>query len=98
MSEEPAIYEVFRREKVGGPMVHAGSVAAPSPDLALIYAREVYGRRGESQALWVAPRAAFQLLEDHDLLHPALERSYRSVAGYRMRDKRQRAEQTRGTE
>jgi ring-1,2-phenylacetyl-CoA epoxidase subunit PaaB len=92
MDESP-IYEIFRREKPGGPMVHAGSVAAPSPELALIYAREVYGRRGESQALWVAPRAAFQLLEDHDLLHPALDRSYRTVGGYRMRDKRQRAEE-----
>lgn len=91
----PAVYEVFRREKPGAPMVHAGSVAAASPDLALIYAREVYGRRGESMALWVAPRAAFQLLDDHDLLHPALDRTYRTVEGYRMRDKLQKAKHER---
>ena len=48
MSNEPTVYEVFRREKAGAPMVHTGSVAATSPDLALIYAKEVYGRRGES--------------------------------------------------
>ena len=48
-SPEPRVYEVFRREKVGGPMVHAGSVTATSDDLALIYARESFGRRGESQ-------------------------------------------------
>ncbi len=81
------VYEVFSRQKEGGPMIHAGSVTAEGPDLALIYAREVYGRRGESLALWVAPRDAFQMLEDSDLLRPALDRSYRMVEGYRMREK-----------
>jgi ring-1,2-phenylacetyl-CoA epoxidase subunit PaaB len=87
MANEPPVYEVFRREKVGAPMVHTGSVVASSPDLALIYAKEVYGRRGESSALWVAPREAFQVLDDADILHPALSRTYRLVEGYRMRDK-----------
>lgn len=81
------VYEVFRREKPGAPMVHAGNVVAPSPELAIIYAREVYGRRGESSALWVAPREAFLVMDDSDLLHPALERTYRLVEGYRLRDK-----------
>ena len=88
-SPQPHVYEVFRREKDGAPMLHAGSVTAASPDLALIYAREVYGRRGESSLLWVAPRTAFQVLDDGDMLHPALGRSYRLVEGYRMRDKLQ---------
>ena len=89
MTADPTVYEVFRRDKPGAPMVHAGSVAAPSPELALIYAREIFGRRGESAALWVAPRDAFQLLDDQDLLRPVLDRSHRNVEGYRMRDKRQ---------
>src|SRR5206468_989624 len=87
MSTEPAIYEVFRREKEGTPMVHAGSVSAASADLALIYAKEIYGRRGESSVLWIAPRAAFQVLDDGDILHPVLGRAYRLVEGYRMREK-----------
>jgi ring-1,2-phenylacetyl-CoA epoxidase subunit PaaB len=86
-SPRSQVYEVFRREKMGAAMVHAGSVTATSDDLALIYAREVYGRRGESQALWVVPRAAVQVLDDADLLSPAIERPYRSVDGYRMREK-----------
>ncbi len=81
------VYEVFRREKENAPMVHAGSVTAASPDLALIYAKEVYGRRGESSVLWVAPREAFQVLDDSDILHPVLGRAYRLVEGYRMREK-----------
>jgi ring-1,2-phenylacetyl-CoA epoxidase subunit PaaB len=87
MSIEPAVYEVFRREKEGAPMVHAGSVSATSADLALIYAKEIYGRRGESSVLWIAPRAAFQVLDDGDILHPVLGRAYRLVEGYRMREK-----------
>jgi ring-1,2-phenylacetyl-CoA epoxidase subunit PaaB len=89
MSEQPEVWEVFRREREGAPMVHAGNVSAASADLALIFAREVYGRRGESSVLWVAPREAFVALEDADLLHPGLDRSYRLVDGYRMRDKLQ---------
>ena len=85
--DEPTIYEVFRREQDNAPMVHAGTVAAASPDLALIYAKEIYGRRGESSVLWVAPREAFQVLDDGDILHPVLGRSYRLVEGYRMREK-----------
>lgn len=88
-SRDQSIYEVFRREKPGAPMVHAGSIAAASADLALIYAKEVYGRRGESSVLWVAPRAAFQVFDDGEMLHPALGRAYRLVEGYRMREKLQ---------
>ncbi|HEU5098152.1 MAG TPA: hypothetical protein VFU22_03840 [Roseiflexaceae bacterium] len=80
-------YEVFRREKAGALMVHAGSVTADCPELALIYARESFGRRGESQALWVVPRAAVSELDDADILSPALDRAYRGVEGYRMREK-----------
>ena len=42
----------------GSPMQHAGSIAAPDERFAEIYAREQYGRRGESEALWLVPRDA----------------------------------------
>ena len=50
------VYEVFRRERQGQPFQHAGSVTAPDPRFAEIYAREQYGRRQESIALWLVPR------------------------------------------
>ena len=87
MTTEPEVYEVFRRAQAGAPMIHAGTVTAAGPDLALIYARESFGRRGESHALWIVPRAALIEIDDADMLTPALDRSYRSVEGYRMRDK-----------
>ena len=52
------IYEVFRQERKGQPFQHAGSVEAGDDAFADVYAREQYGRRGESTALWIVPRSA----------------------------------------
>ena len=51
------IWEVFRQEKEGDPMRHGGSVMAPDAQLAVHYAREMYGRRQESVRLWVVRRS-----------------------------------------
>ena len=60
--QEP--WEVFRQEKEGDPMTHGGSVLAPDAELALHYAREMYGRRQESVRLWVVRRADIGVLDD----------------------------------
>lgn len=78
-----SIYEVFRQEEPGGPMVHAGQVQAPNDDLAPQYAREGYSRRGETVRLWVVPRSAVLELTDPDILRPAFDRSYKSGKGFR---------------
>ena len=81
------VFEVFRQEREGKPMEHAGNLLAPDADLAQLYAREFYARRQESVRLWVVPRVAIREIVDNDLLRPpAVDRSYRSVAGYRVRD------------
>ena len=80
-------WEVFRREKDGDPMRHGGSVMAPDAELAVHYARELYGRRQESDRLWVVRRADIHDLVDPDLLQPPLDRSYKKPGGYVMRDK-----------
>jgi ring-1,2-phenylacetyl-CoA epoxidase subunit PaaB len=80
-------WEVFRQEKEGDPMVHGGSVMAPDAELALHYAREMFGRRGESIRLWVVRRADVNVLDDPDLLQPPLDRSFKKPGGYVMRDK-----------
>jgi len=77
-------YEVFRRERHAEPLEHAGSIEAPDDALALVYARQVFGRRGESDLLWVVPREAV-------LVTPGPERSfdpdYRRVDGYSIKGK-----------
>lgn len=80
-------WEVFRREKDGDPMRHGGSVMAPDAQLALDYARELFGRRQESVRLWVVRRADILDLDDPDLLQPPLDRSFKKPGGYVMRDK-----------
>jgi ring-1,2-phenylacetyl-CoA epoxidase subunit PaaB len=90
-------FEVFRQEKDGDPMRHGGNVLAPDPELALHYAREMFGRRGESVRLWVVRRADINVLEDLDLLQPPLDRSFKKPGGYVMRDKLAAARDRAGT-
>ena len=86
------IYEVFRQERRGQPFQHAGSLAAPDERFAEIYAREQYGRRQESVALWLVPRAA---VSEIDEFPDEFDLKYRRVDGYsiktRLREARERA-------
>jgi phenylacetate-CoA oxygenase PaaH subunit len=81
------VFEVFRQEKDGDPMRHAGNVVAPDIELATHYAREFYSRRQESVRLWIVPRGQITDLTDPDLLQPPLDRSFKKPGGYVMRDK-----------
>ncbi len=87
------IFEVFRREREGAAMQHAGSVAAPDERFAEIYAREQYGRRGESQALWLVPRQAIgeigEFVDEFDL-------KYRRVDGYSIKERLREARAAAG--
>ena len=96
---DPGVWEVFRQEKDGDPMRHAGNVRAPDRELAMHFARELYSRRQESVRLWVVPRTEITDLSDPDLLQPPLDRSFKKPGGYVMRDKleiaKQRAKENR---
>jgi phenylacetate-CoA oxygenase PaaH subunit len=88
------LWEVFRRERKGQPFQHAGSLPAPDRGFAEVYAREQYGRRGESVALWVVPRDA--VLEIDDFVDE-LERNYHRVDGYPLKEKLKEARARAGT-
>jgi ring-1,2-phenylacetyl-CoA epoxidase subunit PaaB len=88
------IYEVFRQERKGQPFQHAGSVAAPDEAFAEIYAREQYGRRQESVALWLVPReTVHQIAEFPD----EFEMKYRRVDGYSIKARLAEARERAGT-
>ena len=91
-------WEVFQQQKDGDPMRHGGNVMAPDAELAMHYAREMFGRRQESTRLWVVRRADIGVVEDHDLLDPPLDRSVKKPGGYVMRDKLAAARERAGTE
>jgi phenylacetate-CoA oxygenase PaaH subunit len=88
------IYEVFRQERKGQPFAHAGSVFAPDPAFADVYAREQYGRRGESVALWIVPRDAIASVAEFP---DELERNYHRVDGYSIKAKLKEARERAGT-
>ena len=92
MTDGGHVYEVFRQERRGQPFEHAGSVAAPDSEFAEAWAREQYGRRGESVALWLVPREAIHTV---DTWADEFELKYRRVDGYsikaRLKEARERA-------
>jgi ring-1,2-phenylacetyl-CoA epoxidase subunit PaaB len=89
-----AIYEVFRQERKGQPFQHAGSVAAPNERFAEIYAREQYGRRQESVALWLVPREAVKEIGEFP---DEFEMKYRRVDGYSIKQRLREAREKAGT-
>jgi len=88
------IYEVFRQERKGQAFQHAVSVEAPDEQFAEAYAREQYGRRGESAALWVVEREAIHPIED---FVDELNRNYHRVDGYPLKQKLKEARERAGT-
>ena len=88
------IFEVFRQERKGQPFQHAGSVSAPDERFAEIYAREQYGRRQESVALWLVPRAAVHEIAEFP---DEFEMKYRRVDGYSIKARLREAREKAGT-
>ena len=87
------IYEVFRQERKGQPLQHAGTVTAPNERFAEIYAREQYGRRQESVALWLVPRDVSAIDEFPD----EFDLKYRRVDGYSIKARLRAAREKAGT-
>lgn len=87
------VFEVFRRERAGAPMQHAGAIVAPDRRFAEVYAREQYGRRGESTALWLVPREAVDEIED---FVDEFDLKYRRVDGYSIKERLKEARAAAG--
>jgi phenylacetate-CoA oxygenase PaaH subunit len=88
------IFEVFRQERKGQPFQHAGTVTAADEAFAEIYAREQYGRRQESVALWLVPREAVNEVEEFP---DEFEMKYRRVDGYSIKARLREAREKAGT-
>ena len=88
------IWEVFRQERKGQPFQHAGSLSAPDEAFAEAFAREQYGRRQESEALWVVPREAIHEIHDFP---DELNKTYHRVDGYSIKVKLREARERAGT-
>ena len=83
-------FEVFVQSKTGGHHAHVGSVHAPTPEMAMSYAKEQYGRRGQTLNIWIVETSNIQVLDqsDSDFFETVPEKGYREVAAYaKIRDK-----------
>ncbi|MBD0290818.1 MAG: phenylacetic acid degradation protein PaaB [Thermoleophilia bacterium] len=90
------VWEVFRQEREGAPFQHGGALEAPNAAFAETYAREFYGRRAESFALWIVPRKAIVEIGDPSVT-PVFDRDYRRVDGYSLKVKLREARARAGT-
>ena len=90
------IWEVFRQEREGALFQHGGSLEAPNVVFAEAYAREFYGRRAESFALWIVPREAVHEVRE-TYIADVFDRDYRRVDGYSLKVKLREARERAGT-
>lgn len=84
-----ATYEVFHQAKRGKFHSHVGSLHAPDAEMALIFAKEQYGRRGVCVNLWVVKTSdifAFHQ-EDEDMFATLPEKQHREAGIYKVRDR-----------
>jgi ring-1,2-phenylacetyl-CoA epoxidase subunit PaaB len=79
-------YEVFHQEARGEHAVHVGSLHAPNPEMALLFAKEQYARRAKCVSLWVVRTADIHVIgvEDSDVFETTPEKDYREAKGYRV--------------
>jgi ring-1,2-phenylacetyl-CoA epoxidase subunit PaaB len=82
-------YQVFHQKKRGDKHLFVGVVHAPSDELAMVFAKEQYGRRGETTNLWVVNTRHVLALEyeDADIFATTTEKLYRDPAGFKVNDK-----------
>ncbi len=62
-----AVYEVFLKKAGKDPITHAGSLNALDDEMALLFARDCYNRRGEGDQMWVVKRDNVLVAAEADL-------------------------------
>lgn len=82
-------YEVFHQKKTGTFFAHVGSLDAPNKEMALILAKEQYGRRQKTTGMWVVKTTDIFGLEatEMDIFSTTPEKSHREATDYKVRDK-----------
>ncbi|MCA0427227.1 MAG: hypothetical protein LCH37_07300 [Bacteroidetes bacterium] len=82
-------YEVFHQKKRGDQHIHVGIVHAANPEMALLFAKEQYARRGVSVNIWVVKTAQVYSSDyaDSDIFETVPEKIYREAGGYKVMEK-----------
>lgn len=82
-------YEVFHQTKRGQHHVHVGNVHAPNHELALMFGKEQFARRGTTVNLWVVKSADVFVsdYEDSDIFETTPEKKHRDAGSYKVMDR-----------
>jgi ring-1,2-phenylacetyl-CoA epoxidase subunit PaaB len=82
-------YEVFHQKKRGDQHIHVGIVHAPNAEMALLFGKEQFGRRGLSVNIWVVKTSNVFAsdYDDADIFETVPEKQYREAGGYKVMDK-----------
>lgn len=82
-------YEVFHQKKRGDQHVHVGIVHAPNTEMAFLFGKEQYGRRGISVNMWVVKTSNVFAsdYDDSDIFDTVPEKQYREAGGYKVMSK-----------
>jgi ring-1,2-phenylacetyl-CoA epoxidase subunit PaaB len=82
-------YEVFHQKKRGDQHMHVGIVHAPNAEMALLFGKDQYGRRGITANIWVVKTAHVfcTAYEDQDIFETTPEKQYREAGGYKVMEK-----------
>lgn len=82
-------YEVFHQSKKGDRHTHVGSLHAPNSEMAMILAKEQFGRRYKCVNLWVVKTSDVFTFgyEDEDVFETNPEKIYREAGGYKVMDR-----------
>ena len=93
-------YEVFHQKKRGDQHIHVGIVHAPTPELALILAKEQYARRRQTSNLWVVRSSDVfaNLYDDVDIFETVPEKTYREASDYYCMDRIRKYQKEHGIE
>jgi ring-1,2-phenylacetyl-CoA epoxidase subunit PaaB len=80
-------YEVFVQQSRGDQHVHQGAVHAPNAEMALLFAKEQFGRREQCANIWVVKTTDVTATsyDDADMFKHAFDKSYREGDGYKVR-------------
>ncbi len=82
-------FEVFAQKKRGTHHQHVGSLHAPNPEMALLFAKEQYGRRGVCVNMWVTKTADISATDydDDDIFSTVPDKQYREAGDYKVMDR-----------
>jgi len=82
-------YEVFHQEKRGEQHQHVGSVHAPDAEMAILFAKEQYARRGQTANIWVVKSADVVATEyeDTDIFETTPDKFHRDPGSYKVMDR-----------